>query len=60
MKNEIKSNGEAVRIWDVIAESDYFSELDKYPLYEILQEGIVKENAGTKKRDTIACVSLKM
>lgn len=53
MKNEIKSNSEAVRIWDVIAESDYIPELDKYPLYEILQDGIVKENAGTKKRDMV-------
>lgn len=53
MKNEIKSNSEAVRIWDVIAESDYIPELDKYPLYEILQDGTVKENAGTKKRDMV-------
>jgi hypothetical protein len=52
MQSENKEN--AVRIWDVVPEADYFEELDEYPLYELLEGNNVKENAGTKrKRDVI-------
>ena len=44
---------EAVRIWDIVPEVDYFPELDAYPIYEILPDNVVKENAGTKRRENV-------
>ena len=51
--NFMNKEKQLTREWCVIFEYDYIPELDAYPLYEFLGDGLVKENPGRKRPDKV-------